>query len=124
MAALIETINRWSLAAGRPVLAVDIASGLSADSGRPLGAAIRATATATFGHAKIGQVVYPGVDYTGILDVVDIGIPAAALAAVQPRTSLLEAGEVGRLLPVRPRAAHKGKAAQTRSFRRCVRRNR
>src|SRR5207245_3132080 len=107
-AAVIETVNRWSEAAGRAVLAVDIASGLSADSGRPLGAAIRATATATFGHAKIGQVVYPGVDYTGILDVVDIGIPAAALAAVQPRTSLLEAGEVGRLLPVRPRDAHKG----------------
>src|SRR2546425_6793588 len=108
VATVIETVNRWSLVAARPVLAVDIASGLSADSGRPLGAAIRATVTATFGHAKIGQVVYPGVDHTGILDVVDIGIPAAALAAVQPRTSLLEAGEVGRLLPVRPRDAHKG----------------
>jgi len=107
-AAVIETVNRWSEAAGRAVLAVDIASGLSADSGRPLGAAIRATTTATFGHAKIGQVVYPGVDYTGTLDVVDIGIPSAALAAVQPRTSLLEAAEVGRLLPVRPRDAHKG----------------
>src|SRR5438552_3841998 len=93
---------------GRPVLAIDVASGLAADSGRPLGVAIRATVTATFGCAKIGQVVYPGIDYTGILDVVDIGIPPAALAAVHPRTSLLERGEVGRLLPPRPRDAHKG----------------
>ena len=104
VAAVIEAVNE----AGRPVLAVDIASGLSADSGRPLGAAIRATVTATFGYAKIGQVVYPGVDHTGILDIVDIGIPPEALAAVQPRTSLLEAGEMARLLPARPRDAHKG----------------
>ena len=107
-AAVIEAVNRWAESSGRPVLAIDIASGLAADSGRPLGVAIRATVTATFGCAKIGQVVYPGIDYTGILDVVDIGIPPAALAAVHPRTSLLERGEVGRLLPPRPRDAHKG----------------
>jgi len=107
-AAVIEAVNRWAESSGRPVLAIDIASGLAADSGRPLGVAIRATVTATFGCAKIGQVVYPGIDYTGVLDVVDIGIPPAALAAVHPRTSLLERGEVGRLLPPRPRDAHKG----------------
>ena len=92
-AAVIEAVNRC----GAPVLAVDIASGLSADSGTPLGMAVRATVTATFGHPKVGQVMHPGVDYTGRLAVVDIGIPEAALAAVRPRTSLLEAREVGRL---------------------------
>src|SRR5437763_1106753 len=107
-AAVIEAVNRWAESSGRPVLAIDVGSGLAADSGRPLGVAIRATVTATFGCAKIGQVVYPGIDYTGILDVVDIGIPPAALAAVHPRTSLLERGEGGRLLPPRPRDAHKG----------------
>jgi len=102
--AAIEAIN----ACGEPVLAVDIASGLSADSGRPLGAAVRATVTATFGHPKVGQLLYPGVEHTGLLAVVDIGIPAEALAAVAPRVTLLENHEVGALLPPRRRDAHKG----------------
>jgi len=102
--AAIEAIN----ACGAPVLAVDIASGLSADTGRPLGAAVRATVTATFGHPKVGQLLYPGVEHTGLLAVVDIGIPAEALAAVAPRVTLLENHEVGALLPPRRRDAHKG----------------
>src|SRR5438034_1681006 len=77
-ATAIAAIN----AAGAPVLAVDIASGLSADTGAPLGAAVRATMTATFGHPKVGQLMYPGVEHTGLLAVVDIGIPPEALAAV------------------------------------------
>jgi ADP-dependent NAD(P)H-hydrate dehydratase / NAD(P)H-hydrate epimerase len=103
-AAAVEAIN----ASDAPVLAVDIASGLSADTGLPLGTAVRATLTATFGYAKVGQLVYPGVLHTGSLAVVDIGIPAAALAAVAPKTALLEAHEVGRLLPPRRPDAHKG----------------
>ncbi|MBU1740562.1 MAG: NAD(P)H-hydrate epimerase, partial [Proteobacteria bacterium] len=58
-----------------PVLAVDLPSGLQADTGRPLGRAVRATATATFGLAKLGHHLYPGLDYVGRLEVVDIGIP-------------------------------------------------
>jgi len=104
LASVIDAIN----VAGRPTFAVDVPSGLSADTGHPLGAAVRATATATFGFAKIGQCVYPGVDYVGTLDVVDIGIPADAVAAVGPKTTLLEATEVGAWLPRRPRAGHKG----------------
>jgi hydroxyethylthiazole kinase-like uncharacterized protein yjeF len=100
----IEAINDC----GAPVLAIDIASGLSADTGTPLGVAVRATVTATFGFPKVGQLVYPGVEHTGLLAVVDIGIPPAALAAVQPRVSLLEQQDVGRLLPPRPCDAHKG----------------
>jgi NAD(P)H-hydrate epimerase len=103
-ARVIDAIN----AAGAPVLAVDIASGLSADTGRPLGTAVRAAVTATFGFPKIGQCLYPGVEHTGRLEVVDIGIPAAAVAAVGPRAVLLETADVGRLLPRRPRDAHKG----------------
>ena len=103
-AAVIEAIN----ACGAPVFAVDIASGLSADTGAPLGVAVRATITATFAFPKVGQLVYPGVENTGLLAVVDIGIPPAAVAAVRPRISLLEADEVGRLLPPRSPNAHKG----------------
>ncbi len=103
-AAVIAAIN----ACGAPVLAVDIASGLSADTGAPLGAAVRATVTATFGYPKVGQLMYPGVEHTGLLAVVDIGIPREALAAVAPGTVLLESEEVGARLPPRRRDAHKG----------------
>lgn len=104
LAAVIEAIN----AAGRPVFAIDMPSGLSADTGRPLGVAVRASVTATFGFPKVGQVIYPGPDLCGRLEVVDIGIPPDALAAVPATMRLLEAAEVGRLLPRRPRDAHKG----------------
>src|SRR2546430_3135019 len=103
-AAVIAAIN----ASGAPVLAVDIASGLSADTGAPLGAAVRATVTATFGYPKVGQLMYPGVEHTGLLAVVDIGIPREALATVAPGTVLLESEEVGAHLPPRRRDAHKG----------------
>jgi ADP-dependent NAD(P)H-hydrate dehydratase / NAD(P)H-hydrate epimerase len=95
-------------ASGVPIFAVDMPSGLHADRGTPLGVAVQAEATATFGFAKIGQVVYPGADYVGALAVVDIGIPAEALAEVQPRARLLEPDDVFRLLPVRAPEAHKG----------------
>src|SRR6185369_15872169 len=81
--AVIEAIN----GCGAPALAVDIASGLSADTGLPLGTAVRATVTAAFGYPKVGQLLYPGVEHTGLLAVVDIGIPPAALSAVNPRVS-------------------------------------
>jgi len=95
-------------ASGVPIFAVDMPSGLDADRGVPLGVAVQAEATATFGFAKIGQVVYPGVDHVGALAVVDIGIAAEAVAEVHPRTHLLEARDAAALVPVRDAAAHKG----------------
>ncbi len=103
-AAVIEAINQ----AGRPVLAIDVPSGLSSDTGRPLGATVRATVTATFAFPKVGQVLQPGAELCGALEVVDIGIPTDALNAVPPTMRLLEAASVGRLLPRRAREAHKG----------------
>ncbi len=103
-ARVVAAIN----ACGAPVLAVDIASGLSADSGRPLGAAVRATVTVAFGFPKVGQLMHPGVEHTGHLVVVDIGIPPAAITSVGPRTTLLDERTVGEFLPRRPRDAHKG----------------
>ncbi|HXJ34221.1 MAG TPA: NAD(P)H-hydrate dehydratase [Candidatus Eisenbacteria bacterium] len=103
-AEIIDAMN----GAGRPIFAVDIASGLSADTGRPLGTAVHATLTATFGHPKVGQHLYPGIEHTGTLEIVDIGLRDEGLATIGPAVDLLEAGEVGRLLPPRPRGAHKG----------------
>lgn len=103
-AAAIELIN----AAGVPVFAVDIPSGLHADTGLPLGNAIQAEATATFGFAKIGQILYPGASHCGELAVVDIGISSAATTARPPTTELLDLDAVARLVPTRQPDAHKG----------------
>ena len=74
-------------ASGAPVLAVDIPSGIDGESGRVRGAAAPARASVTFFRAKPGHLLLPGRDYVGALEVVDIGIPEAALAAIAPRAS-------------------------------------
>jgi ADP-dependent NAD(P)H-hydrate dehydratase / NAD(P)H-hydrate epimerase len=101
---VIELVN----SSGTPVLAVDIPSGLDADRGVPLGTSVQAEATATFGFAKIGHVIYPGIEYTGALAVVDIGIDAAALDIVSPPTRLIQPASVAALVPRRRAEAHKG----------------
>ena len=58
---LIETINF----SGKPIIAIDIPSGVDASTGQIDTIAICATATVTFGLLKIGLIFYPGADYTG-----------------------------------------------------------
>jgi NAD(P)H-hydrate epimerase len=94
--------------AGIPIFAVDIPSGLDADRGRPLGIAIVAKATATFGFAKIGQVIQPGLQHVGAVSVIDIGIASEAVREVRPCVELLERHEVAALVPRRQPEAHKG----------------
>jgi NAD(P)H-hydrate epimerase len=76
-AAAIEAINRC----GAPVVACDIASGVSASSGEVEGVAVEASVTVGFHAAKIGHRVAPGKRHTGELRVVPIGIPDGAPAA-------------------------------------------
>ena len=64
---------------GRPILALDIPSGLDADSGQPLGIAIQADATATFVAPKLGFARLGADTHTGQVVVIDIGAPHAAL---------------------------------------------
>ena len=72
---LIEALNR----SGKPILALDVPSGLDADSGVPLGAAVQAHATATFVAAKLGFNAPGASDYTGRVAVIDIGMPRKLL---------------------------------------------
>jgi hydroxyethylthiazole kinase-like uncharacterized protein yjeF len=102
MAALIDGLNQL----GTPVLAVDIPTGLSADTGEVLGVALKAQVTATYGWPKVGQILPPGRDYVGRLWQVDISIPASFVREV--RRELAEAGDLRTLLPPRPFASHKG----------------
>jgi hydroxyethylthiazole kinase-like uncharacterized protein yjeF len=105
--AYAEAIDRIN-ASGLPVVAVDLPSGLDADTGQPLGRAVRAALTVTFGFAKIGQVIHPGIEHTGELEVVDIGIDARAVEEVAPRCRLMEEREVAALAPRREPDSHKG----------------
>lgn len=103
-AVAIAAIN----AAGRPVCALDLPSGLPSDGEVPAGPVVRAHVTATFGLPKLGLAVPPGVELAGRVELVDLGVPRAWLEEGL-RTALLEAADVGPLLPPRPVAAHKGR---------------
>ncbi len=92
----------------RPVLAVDIPSGLHADTGRPCGSSIKATITATFAFAKTGHVQQPGASLTGELHVVDIGIPPHIARKIDPRQRLLHPEHLRDIISERPPDIHKG----------------
>jgi NAD(P)H-hydrate epimerase len=100
----ITSIN----ASGLPVVAVDIPSGLDTDRGTPLGGAIQAEMTVALGYPKLGEVIYPGLDYVGDLAVADIGIDPRAVDQVAPKVELLERETVRRLVPRRHPDTHKG----------------
>ena len=103
-AALIEAANR----SGRFILAVDIPSGLQADTAIWDGPCIRASATVTMGLPKLGLVLFPGAEMTGALYVADIGYPQALLDAVPIATWLVTAAKVQALLQPRRPDTHKG----------------
>ncbi|MCD8365117.1 MAG: NAD(P)H-hydrate dehydratase [Clostridiales bacterium] len=88
-------------------MAVDIASGISADDGRVMGIAFQADFTATFGFAKIGQLLYPGAACTGRLAIEDIGIDENSLLGENPEICLPETEDLS-LLPKRRDDSNKG----------------
>ena len=104
IAAVIDSVNR----AARPVLALDIPSGVDSDSGQARGAAVRATVTITFVGLKPGLYFGAGPDLVGRLAFDDLDVPAAAFAAAEPVLRRIVAADLGRALPRRPRSAHKG----------------
>lgn len=101
---VIEIIN----GAGKPVVAVDIPSGLEANTGKVHGPSVRATHTVTFGLPKIGLLIYPGVDYVGELIVGDISIPRAVAEKQGSKKFLLTDQLVRTWLPERAPESHKG----------------
>jgi ADP-dependent NAD(P)H-hydrate dehydratase / NAD(P)H-hydrate epimerase len=86
-ARMIELIN----AAGRPVVAVDVPSGVNASTGEVAGAAVRAAQTVTFGAAKVGLAIAPGALYAGAVTVAPLGLrPREHEHSLVPASALLE----------------------------------
>jgi len=103
-ARVIEDINR----ASKPVCAIDIPSGLNADTGQIMGAVVRAHLTVTFGFPKLGQITFPGAGLVGRLVRIDIGIPDAVAERIPSRYQLLEAGDFQSLPLLEKPDIHKG----------------
>lgn len=89
-------------------IAVDIASGISADDGAVMGCAFRADHTVTFAYEKLGQILFPGKSYSGQVHVVPIGITERALGARDTLCFTYEQNDVKRLLPKRIPDSNKG----------------
>ena len=100
----VEAVN----AAAVPVLALDVPSGLDADTGWPSPVAVRATVTVTFLGLKQGLFLGAAVDHIGELELADLNVPRDLGAGMAPALTRLTVPELKRALPRRPRSAHKG----------------
>ncbi len=101
--AVINEIN----GSNHTVYSIDTPSGISADNGSILKAAVRADYTITFGYMKRGLLVYPGAAYAGEITVAEIGFPEIALQRAEPDTFYFGVEDLMGL-PVRKAYSHKG----------------
>ena len=103
-AGIISAIN----IAGKPVLSLDIPSGLSSDTGLPLAVAVRADCTITFVGLKTGLYLGDGPEYVGSILFDDLEVTPPASPSFAPRLTRIVESEVSRALPRRLRGVHKG----------------
>ena len=104
MAGIIGVVNDSCV----PVVAVDIPSGVNGATGEVSTACIKARSTVTFGFPKLGQLVHPGCEYVGKLEIVDIGIPRAAAEKVKVENHFIDLEVVSQLMPIRYTNSNKG----------------
>ncbi len=93
---------------GRPIVAVDVPSGVDADTGAVPGVAPLAAVTVTMALPKLGLLLYPGREHAGAIRVVDIGIPPEAVAEEAGELVVMTAPWAALTLPARPWEGHKG----------------
>ncbi len=104
-----SVIGRMNRAEGFRV-ALDVPSGLDANTGRPRGVAVSADQTVTFAASKLGLATSAGAERAGRVSVVDIGIPEPAVSGSSAR--MLERVDVAAWLSRRPVSTHKGAAGK------------
>lgn len=95
------------------VYAVDIPSGIDASTGKVWGIAVKADYTVTFGFLKSGLLLFPGKQYSGTVEVADIGFPQKAVEQVNPSMFSYEREDVKTLFPKRKANSHKGSYGKT-----------
>ena len=100
----IKALNR----SRAPVLAVDLPSGVGADSGAAADDSVDAAWTVTFGQPQPGHLFYPGRARCGSLELVDIGFPEEAVLSSDAVAGMVDGAGAAGLLPRREGDAHKG----------------
>ncbi len=105
-ARLIKAAN----SSGKPILAVDIPSGVTGNTGQVEDQAITASATVTFGLLKPGVLLSPGRDFSGSVSIADIGIPPGIVTSQSINLFQVEESDVRGVLPRLSPSAHKGDA--------------
>ena len=109
IAGFIESVITDVNASGIPVVAIDLPSGLSADSPEPIGPSIEAGLTITIAAPKLPLVLPPAEARAGDIVIADIGIPAEVIEALEgPRVDLLTRGAMRELVVPRAPETHKG----------------
>ncbi|MBI2059013.1 MAG: NAD(P)H-hydrate dehydratase [Nitrospirae bacterium] len=103
-ASAVDAIN----VSDRPVVSIDIPSGVNGTTGEIMGCAVRADLTVALGLPKCGHVLFPGAEQTGSVEVVDIGLPAEALASEPSSIEMTTGAEMRKLFKKRPEGSHKG----------------
>lgn len=91
---------------GQPRLAIDIPTGVDADTGTTDATTFRATTTLATGPIKIGTLLHPGIDHAGLVEALDIGLGQEIATSGAPQ--LITAQTVQPVLPERPLGSHKG----------------
>jgi NAD(P)H-hydrate epimerase len=103
-ASAVDALNN----SGRPVVAIDIPTGIDADTGAVMGRAVKADLTVTMALLKRGLVLYPGASYAGLVRVADIGIPFEAVESEKIKVHLLDRSYAWGISGRRNPDAHKG----------------
>lgn len=105
--ATVTRLNEWSRAQKKPVLSIDVPSGIDGSSGQIRGVAVRARRTVTFFRRKPGHLLLPGRLHCGETIVADIGISATVLATIKPQIRANGPAAWGELYPVPRVNGHK-----------------
>jgi len=104
MALVVESINKTN----KVVIAIDVPSGVNADTGQISGIAVKANHTITFSLPKQGLLLYPGASYAGDISVADIGIPRMLLNDVHIKQNILTNVMIRSMFVKRQPHVHKG----------------
>lgn len=101
---IIDFVNSLKI----PIISADVPSGLSSDTGMPMGSAVRARWTVTFGLPKIGLFTGQSSEYTRFVEIADIGIPQEVIDKIETKNHLIEPDLFKDHFKERPPESHKG----------------